>query len=151
MRRQSWALVMASNQNSGKGVLFIAESIGIVQIPDFRRAHHYKISKNLFQAVSTKILCLLELSWGPPNLLLVSVTQIILLMFTCQPSWGGVSVTRTILLMFTCRPCPECAAEKRFPTRPTRAFKTNQKKIDFQDFPPLFKPKLLCSNHFWLV
>ena len=48
MRRQSWALVMASNQNSGKGVLFSAESNGMVQIPDFRWAHHYNISKTLF-------------------------------------------------------------------------------------------------------
>ena len=33
---------MASNQNSGIRVLFSAESNGIVQIPDFRQAYHYK-------------------------------------------------------------------------------------------------------------
>ena len=33
---------MASNQNSGIWVLFSAESNGIVQIPDFRQAYHYK-------------------------------------------------------------------------------------------------------------
>ena len=42
MRRQSSASGLASNQNSGKGVLFSAESNGMVQIPDFRQAHHYK-------------------------------------------------------------------------------------------------------------
>ena len=41
-------LVMATNQNSGIDVFFGAEFNFRVQIPDFRRAHHYKISKNLF-------------------------------------------------------------------------------------------------------
>ena len=62
MRRQSSCLFMAINQNSGIDVFFGANFNFWVQIPVFRRAHHYKISKNLFQAVSTKILCLLELS-----------------------------------------------------------------------------------------
>ena len=48
MRRQSLCLVMAVNQNSGIDVFFGAEFKFRVQIPDFRRAHHYKISKNLF-------------------------------------------------------------------------------------------------------
>ena len=48
MRRQSSTFVMAANHYSGKGVLFGPESNAMVQIPDFRRAHHYKISKNLF-------------------------------------------------------------------------------------------------------
>ena len=41
-------MVMATNQNSGIDVFFGAEFNFRVQIPDFRRAHHYKISKNLF-------------------------------------------------------------------------------------------------------
>ena len=41
-------LVMAVNQNSGIDVFFGAEFKFRVQIPDFRRAHHYKVSKNLF-------------------------------------------------------------------------------------------------------
>ena len=63
MRRQSLCLVMATNQNSGIDVFFGAEFNFRVQIPDFRRAHHYKISKNLFQAVKTKSFCLLLLAW----------------------------------------------------------------------------------------
>ena len=39
---------MASNQNLGNGVLFSAEFNGMVQIPVFRQAHHYKFSKNHF-------------------------------------------------------------------------------------------------------
>ena len=42
MRGSSWRFLLASNQNSGIWVLFSAESNGIVQIPDFRQAHHYK-------------------------------------------------------------------------------------------------------------
>ena len=42
MRGSSWWFLMASNQNSGIWVLFSAEFNGIVQIPDFRQAHHYK-------------------------------------------------------------------------------------------------------------
>ena len=48
MRRQSLCLVMAANQNSGIDVFFGAEFNFWVEIPVFRRAHHYKISKNLF-------------------------------------------------------------------------------------------------------
>ena len=43
-------LVMATNQNSGIDVFFGAEFNFRVQIPDFRRAHHYKISKNHFSS-----------------------------------------------------------------------------------------------------
>ena len=48
MRGKSSRLVMATNQNSGIGSLFSAESNFRVKIPDFRQAHHYKISKNHF-------------------------------------------------------------------------------------------------------
>ena len=48
MRSQSLCLLSASNQDSGIDVIFGAEFNFRVQIPDFRRAHHYKVSKNLF-------------------------------------------------------------------------------------------------------
>ena len=48
MRRQSWCLVMAANQNSGIDVFFGAEFNFRVQIPNFWQAHHYKVSKNHF-------------------------------------------------------------------------------------------------------
>ena len=43
MRGQSSCLVMATNQNLGIRVLFSPEFNGIVQIPVFRQAQHYKI------------------------------------------------------------------------------------------------------------
>ena len=48
MRRQSSCFVMATNQNSDIGVFFNAEFNFWVQIPDFRWAHQYKITKNPF-------------------------------------------------------------------------------------------------------
>ena len=80
MRRQSSCLVMAANQNSGIDVVFGAEFNFWVQIPNFRRAHHYKISKDLFsgsqhqKSLFTRA-CL--------RLLSVSVKQTILCLFTC--------------------------------------------------------------------
>ena len=41
-------MVMATNQNSHIDVIFGAEFNFRVQIPDFRRALHYKLSKNHF-------------------------------------------------------------------------------------------------------
>ena len=45
---------MATNQNSGIDVFFGTEFNFRVQLPDFRRAHHYKFQKTFFQAVSTE-------------------------------------------------------------------------------------------------
>ena len=74
-------LVMAANQNLGIDVFFGAEFNFRVQIPNFCRAHHYKISKNLFSGyqhqkglftgTSLKLLCM-------------SVKWTILPLFTCQ-------------------------------------------------------------------
>ena len=103
MRRQSWTLVTASNQTSGKGVLFSAESNGMVQIPDFRRAHHYKVSKNLllgcqhqkglFTRTGLKVLRV-SVKWTIRDVLKACVTTILRL-FTCRTrehelAWGGL-------------------------------------------------------------
>ena len=59
MRSSSWWFLLASNQNSGIRVLFSAEFNGIVQIPNFRQAHHYKTTIFGFWAISYKYILLL--------------------------------------------------------------------------------------------
>ena len=74
-------LVMATNQNSGIDVSFGAEFDFRVQIPDFRRAHHYKVSKNLFSGYQHQKGLFTRASL---ELLGVSVNWTILPLFTCQ-------------------------------------------------------------------
>ena len=92
MRRQSLCLVMATNQNSGIDVFFGAEFNFRVQIPDFRRAHHYKVSKNLllgcqhqkglFTRTGLKVLRV-SVKWTIRDVLKACVTTILRL-FTCR-------------------------------------------------------------------
>ena len=113
MRRQSSCLVMAANQNSGIDVFFGAEFNFRVQIPNFRRAHHYKISKNhfsgsqhqksLFTRACLRLLSVSVTRKFCPCLLVHQVTA------TRNISFGGVSVTRTIPHMFTCQPRKQAA------------------------------------------
>ena len=74
-------LVMAANQNSGIDVVFGAEFNFWVQIPDFRRAHHYKVSKNLFSGYQHQKGLFTRAGL---ELLRVSVNWTILPLFTCQ-------------------------------------------------------------------
>ena len=80
MRRQSLCLVMAVNQNSGIDVFFGAEFNFRVQIPDFQRAHHYKVSKNHFSGCQHQKGLFTRAGL---KLLRVSVKWTILPLFTC--------------------------------------------------------------------
>ena len=139
---------MASNQNLGNGVLFSAEFNGMVQIPVFRQAHHYKFSKNHFSGcVKTKSFCLLVSAWvvvlGHPFLISVNICS-------CTHSLDA-SASRCRELTFQPRNFPRdpermpskhrllghgqawvkhwCFEGARFgPCRSTHAFKTNNKK-----------------------
>ena len=73
-------LVMAANQNSGIDVFFGAEFNFRVQIPVFRRAHHYKVSKNLFSGCQHQKGLFTRAGL---KLLRVSVKWTILPLFTC--------------------------------------------------------------------
>ena len=110
MRRQSSGLVMASNQTSGTGVLFSAKCNGMVQIPDFRRAHHYKISKKRFlgcQHQKSLFTRFYRFGWRP------LVRQCVSTENTLKPK------------LVKRRPSKHCLSVKR---TLTRAFKTNKKK-----------------------
>ena len=61
----------------------VLNSIFGSKYPIFVEPITIKFQKTFFQAVSTKNLCLLELAWGPPDFLGVSVKQTILCLFTC--------------------------------------------------------------------
>ena len=54
---------MATNQNSGIGVFFDAKFNFRVQIPDFRQAHHYKITKNHFSGCQDQKFLFTGSSW----------------------------------------------------------------------------------------
>ena len=74
-------MVMAANQNSGIDVFFDAEFNFWVQIPNFCRAHHYKVSKNPFSSYQHQKGLFTRASL---ELLGVSVNWTILPLFTCQ-------------------------------------------------------------------
>ena len=74
-------LVMATNQNLGIDVFFGAEFNFGVQIPDFRQAHHYIVSKNLFSGCQHQKGLFTRAGL---ELFRVSVNWTILPLFTCQ-------------------------------------------------------------------
>ena len=123
MRGSSWRFLLASNQNSGIWVLFSAESNGIVQIPDFRQAYHYKTKIFGFWAFLYKyvlfvafcgklssILVQITLAAAPPP-----ATAIFCFGMFWRPAFHGNNVTLTSTRAYVSLAWSTSKQEQNFP------------------------------------
>ena len=154
MRGSSWWFLMASNQNLGFWVLFSAESNGIVQIPDFRQAYHYKTKIFGFWAFLYKYVLFLAFC-GKLSSILVQITlaaapppatAIFCFGMFWRPAFHGNNVTLTSTRAYVSLAWSTSKQEQNFwnTHRPSKHTKIRAKleavnKQNKRDLPPFLK------------